>query len=112
MECPPHHRAELVEGAHLVNPLRHGAGEPDEIAGEERVVDDVAPVLLAGGHHEWRAVRDGIGEVADRVAQARRRVQVQERRAAGGLRVAVGHRHSGRLLEGEHILETLASRTG
>ena len=36
VEGPAQDRAELVEVAHLVRPLRHRRGEPDEIAGEQR----------------------------------------------------------------------------
>ena len=78
MERPAHDRAELVEGADLVRPLRHRAGQADEVAGEQRIVVAVAPVLLAGGDHERRAVGLGVGEVADGVAEPGRGVQVEE----------------------------------
>ena len=99
--------AELAEAAHLVGPLARRRGEVGERAREQRVGDEVALVLLAGGHDERGAVGPGVGEVADGVAEPGRGVQVEERRPAGGLGVAVGHARRRRLLEGEHVVEVV-----
>ncbi len=52
VERAAHDRAELVDRAHLVHPLRDGPRQTHEVAGQQRVGDDVAPVLLTGGHDE------------------------------------------------------------
>ena len=82
--------------------------QPDEVARQQRVVDQVPLVLLPGGHDERGAVGPGVGEAADGVAEPGRRVQVHERRTSRGLRVAVGHADHRRLLEREHVVEVVA----
>jgi hypothetical protein len=52
-------------------------------------------------------VRLGVEDSAHRVADARSGVQVDERRPARGLGVAVGHPDDDRLLEAEHVREVL-----
>ena len=112
VERAAQHRAQLARRAHLVAPLHGAAGQLDERPGQQRVGDDVAVVLLAGGHHQRRAVRPGVGEVADGVAEAGRGVEVEERRSPGGLGVAVGHADDGGLLEREHVAEVVGLGQG
>ena len=102
--------AELVGRPHLVGPLADRAGEADQVAREQRVVDQVPLVLLPGGHHERGAVGPGVGEAADRVAEAGGGVQVHEGRTPSGLRVAVGHADRSRLLERQHVVEVVRRR--
>ena len=109
-EGPAQDGAELVGRAHLVGPLADRAGQAHEVARQQRVVDQVALVLLPGGHDQRRAVGPGVGEAADRVAEPGRGVQVHERRTARGLRVPVGHADHGRLLEREHVVEVVGRR--
>ena len=61
--------------------------------------------LLAGGDQQRRVVGLRVEDRAHRVADPRRRVEVDVRDAPGGLRVAVGHAHGDRLLEPEHVAE-------
>ena len=93
---------------HFTAPPASSTSGPDRSGS----VDDVAVVLLPGGDDERRAVGPGVGEVADGVAEPGRRVEVEERRAAGGLGVAVGHADDGRLLEAEHVVEVVGVGEG
>ncbi len=61
--------------------------------------------LLAGGDHQRRVVGLGVEDRAHRVADAGRGVEVDQRRAAARLRVAVGHADDDRLLEAEDVGE-------
>ena len=58
VERPAQDRAELVRRSHLVRPLRHRPGEGHEIARQQRVVGQMALVLLARGDDQrvcrWR----------------------------------------------------------
>ena len=67
-------------GAHrVVDPHRVVPGEPLQPPGEERLRGEVAAVLLPDEDDERRPVDARRGEGADRVAEARRRVQDRER---------------------------------
>jgi hypothetical protein len=72
-----------------------------------RLDQHVRAHLLAGRDHERRLVRLRVEDPADRVADARRRVQVDVRRLAGRLRVPVGHADDDELLESEDVREVL-----
>ena len=61
--------------------------------------------LLAGGDDQRRAVLVRGEDVAHRVADAGRRVQVDEGGVARRLRVAVGHADHDRFLQAEHVAE-------
>ena len=88
------------------------AEDRDQIVAEHRPAQAEARVLLAGRDHERGAVGAGVGEVADGVPEAGGGVEVEERGAAGGLGVAVGHAHDGGLLEGEHVGEVVGLGEG
>ena len=77
VESTPKDGTELVGRADLVRPLRHRAGDSGEVAGEQWVGHDVPVVLLTRGDDQGRETRTRVGEVADRVAEPGRRVQVQ-----------------------------------
>ena len=112
VEGPADVHGQLARRPQLVHPLRHRAGQADEVAGEQRVGGDVTFILLTCGDDQWAAVGAGVGEVADGVAQAGRGVQVQEGRPPGQLRVAVRHGHRARLLEGEDVADVLRPGEG
>ena len=63
--------------------------------------------LLAGRDHQRRVVGLGVEDRPHRVADAGRRVQVDERRSAARLGVAVGHADDDRLLQPEHVAEVV-----
>ena len=90
----------------LVAPLDVRFGQPGRLRGEEkRLVGKNRARLLARGDDQRCAVPVGSEDVAHRVADAGRRVQVDERRVARGLRVAVGHADDDRFLQAEDVAE-------
>ncbi len=96
---------DVLRACGLLDAHRVGAGEPLEAAGEERLVGEVTPVLLADDDDERRAVDTGGRERADRVAEPRGRVQEDERRLAAPDRVAARHADHGSLVQAEHEVE-------
>jgi hypothetical protein len=77
------------------------------LVGQVGLHRDVGANLLAGRHDEGRMVRLGVEDRAHPVADPRRGVQVDVRRAARCLRVAVGHPDRHGLLEPEHVAEVI-----
>ena len=91
----------------LVDPDRVLAREPVQLAREERLGREVAPVLLADDDDERRAVDARGGERADGVAEARGRVQDRERGLAAPDRPAGRHADDGALVQAEHEAEVV-----
>ena len=90
----------------LAAPLDVGFRQPRRLGGKEkRLVGKNRARLLAGGDDQRRPVPVGREDVAHRVADAGRRVQVDERGVARGLRVAVGHADDDRFLQAEDVAE-------
>ena len=89
----PAERQRHVGGARgLVAPLDEGMGQPGRVpVGQVGLQRDHGPHLLAGGDHEWGLVGLRVEDRAHRVAHPGSRVEVHQRRAAGRLRVPVGH---------------------
>ena len=75
--------------------------------GEKRLVGKDGSCLLTGGDHERRPVAVGREDVPHRVPDACGGMQVDERRVAGRLRIAVGHAHHDRLLQSEDVAEVV-----
>ncbi len=63
--------------------------------------------LLARGDHERGLVTVRGIDVAERIADAGCRMQIDEAGIAGGLGVAVGHADDARLLQAEHIVDVV-----
>ncbi|MET3785591.1 hypothetical protein ABIC24_003218 [Methylobacterium radiotolerans] len=103
VEGPAQQDRDLVGARHLAGPLHHRVGDGDEVAHQQRVGQRVAEILLPGGDHQRRAGDLGIHQPAHGVAEAARRVQVEEGGAPRALRVAVRHGDRGRLLQGEDV---------
>ena len=61
--------------------------------------------LLARGDHQRRLVAVRGVDVAERVADAGRRMQIDEAGVAGGLGVAIGHADHGGLLQAQHVVD-------
>ncbi len=99
-------RRDVFPARRLAAPLHVRIRQPGRVGGiQERLVRQDRSRLLAGGDDQRRAVPVGGEDVPHRVADARRRVQVDERRVTGGLREAVGHPHHHRLLQAQHVAE-------
>ena len=73
---------------------------------------EIFGVLLAGGHQDRRARHLRVVEHAHGVAEAGRDVEVEHRELAGGLGVAVGHRHQRGLLQAEDVADVVLDREG
>jgi hypothetical protein len=76
-------------------------------AGEERLVGEVAPVLLADDDDERRPVHPSGREPADTGAEPGRRVQQGECGLVSADRVPARHSHNGALVQAEHEAEVL-----
>ena len=97
------HRSGHVLGAPgLVDPDRVLAREPVQLAREERLGREMAPVLLADDDEEGCAIDARGGERADRVAEAGGRVQDRERGLAAPDRPARRHADDRALVQPEH----------
>ena len=104
----PRDRAGHVLRAHgLVDPHRVLAREALQLAGEERLGCEMAPVLLAHDDHERRAVDARGGQCADGVAEAGGRVQDRERGLAAPDRPARRHADDRALVQREHEAEVV-----
>jgi hypothetical protein len=62
-------------------------------------------VPAAGGDEERRAIAERREDVAHRVTDARRRVEIDERGVARRLRIAVGHADDHRFLQAQNVTE-------
>ena len=90
-------RAQRRRGPHRVL-----AGEPIERApGEERLEGQLPAVLLSDDDHQGRPGITGVGDRVDRVAEARRGVQVDEGGTTPSERVPTCHPHDGALVQPE-----------
>jgi hypothetical protein len=101
-----HERAgDVLRADRLVD--RHGvlARQAVQAPGEERLLGEVAAILLADHDHERRPIHACGGERGDGVAEPRGRVQQGERRPAAPQRVAGGHADDRALVQAEHELE-------
>jgi hypothetical protein len=87
----------------LIRPLRHGARHAHQVARQQRLVENMARVLLPAGDNQRRAVFQRGEQHAHRVAQSWRDMQVHQRGLPARLRVAVRHRQRDALLQRQHI---------
>ena len=97
-----------TSAAHLTNGRASVGRSADRIGS----VSDVFVVLLAGGDQDRRARLLGVVEHAHGVAEPGRDVKVEHRELAGGLRIAVRHRHQRRLLQAEDVADVVLDREG
>ena len=105
-----HEARQVGEAAHLVGPFHERPRQGRQVGGEDRLGDDVLGILLAGGEEDGRGCLLRVVEHAHGVAEPGRDVEVEHRELAGGLRIAVGHRHQRRLLQAEHVFELVLDR--
>ena len=92
----------------FVGVLDEGVPDADRVAvGQVRLHRDLGANLLADRDHHRRVVGLRVEERADRVAEARSGVEVDQGRLSGDLGVTVGHAHHGRLLQAQHVLEVI-----
>jgi hypothetical protein len=89
----------------VVDPDGILAGEALEPTRQERLVSEVAPILLTHEHDERRPVDACRREGAHGIAEARRRVENRERGRRPAERIPRGHPDHGALVEPEHEVE-------
>ena len=92
----------LLRADGLLDGDRVLAGEPVEPAGEERLEDEVPPILLPDEDDERRLVHARRRQRPDRVAETRRRVHDRQRRLAAADRKPGRHRDDRPLVQREH----------
>ncbi len=79
-------------------------------ADENRLLDQILGVLLAGGHDDRRPRHLRVVEHAHGVAQPRRDMQVDHGKSARGLRIAIRHRHQRGLLQAQDVADVVLDR--
>ena len=97
---------------HLGGPFDERPRQGRQVGGQHRLGDQIFGVLLAGGDQDRRARLLRVVEHAHGVAEAGRDVEVEHRELAGGLGVAVGHRHQRGLLQAEDVADVVLDREG
>ncbi len=99
-------RRDVLGARHLVAPLDERVRHPRRVAvGQVGLHRHRCAHLLARRDDQRRVVGLGVEDRAHRVADARCRVQVDQRRRPARLREAVGHPDHDRLLEPEDVAE-------
>ena len=106
VEGPTEHRAEVGGLVDLVGPLHQPGRHAGQVPGQERLRQQMTPVLLAGGHHYRRAGGPRVGQIPHGVAQAGHGVDVEEGRPPGGLRITVGHACRHGFVQSEHVVKS------
>ncbi len=108
MDGPRQGAGDVLGPRRLVAPLDVRLRADDRVTvGQVGLDRDLRPDLLAGRDHQRRLVGLGVEDAADRVADAWGGVQVDVRRAAGGLGEAVGHPDDDQLLQAQDVGEIL-----
>ncbi len=74
---------------------------------QKRLQRQDAAGLLARGDHQRRLVAKGVVDIAERIADAGRRMQIDEAGVAGGLGIAVGHADHRGFLQAQHIVDVV-----
>ena len=105
-----HQQRQVLQPMHLARPFHQRARDRRQLGIEDRLGPVEVLVVLAGGDEDRRAGLLRVVQHAHRVAEAGRDVQVHDRELAGGLRVAVRHRHHGGFLQAEHVAHLVVDR--
>jgi hypothetical protein len=63
--------------------------------------------LLPGCHDHRRLVAERGEEIAERMTESGCRVQIDERRSSGGLRIAIRHADDAGFLQAEHVVDVI-----
>ncbi len=98
-----HDARQVGEPRHLGRPLDHRCCDRHQRRIEQRLGKAVALLLLARGHDDRRAGDMRRVQRADRIAEARRNMDVTGRELARGAGIAVCHREHDRFLQAKHV---------
>ena len=107
-----HVARQVLDAMHLGRPFDERPRQRRQVGGQHRLGDDIFEVLLAGGDQHRRVRLHGVVEHAHGVAEPGRDVKVEHRETAGGLGIAVGHRHQRRFLQPEDVADVVLDREG
>jgi hypothetical protein len=103
---------QVGEPVHLRGEFDEWLRQRRQIGRQDWFFDEIFGVLLPGGHQDRRACHLRVIEHAHRVAEAGRDMQIEHGQLAGGLGVAVGHRHQRSLLQAEDVADVVFDREG
>ena len=103
---------QIFGAMHLGGPFDERPRQGRQVGGQHRLGDEVFVVLLAGGDQHRRVRLHGVVEHAHGIAEPGRDVEIEHREIAGGLGIAVGHRHQGGLLEAQDVADVVLDREG
>jgi hypothetical protein len=98
-----HDARQVGEPMHLRGPFHQRSRDRRQVRHQDRLGDVEGLLVLARRDQDRRARLLRVVEHAHGVAQPRRGVEVAHRKFPGCLRVAVRHRHDGRLLQAEDV---------
>ena len=105
---PGERQGDVLGAGRLVAPLDQRVRHAGRVAvGQVGLDGDERAALLSRRDHQRRVVGLGVEDRPHRVADPGRGVQIDQRRASAGLRVAVGHPDHDRLLEPEDVVEVV-----
>ena len=107
-----HVARQILDAMHLGGPFDERPRQRRQVRRQDRLGDDVFEVLLAGGDEHRRVRLHRVVEHAHGVAEAGRDVKIEHRELAGGLGIAVGHRHQRGLLQAEDVADVVFDREG
>jgi hypothetical protein len=103
---------EVLRPAGLPGALGERPCHPDDVTAQERLARQQALLLLAHGHQQRHPAAGRVEDPRHGVGQAGLHVDVDRRRAAGRLGVAVGHAHGRRLVERQHVAHPVLAPEG
>ena len=98
-------RAQLVGALDLHAPLGNGRGDRCKVMAEDGIAQAHARVLLAGRHDHRRVVLERAVDRTDRIAEARRHMEVHESGLAARLGIEVGGAGRDALMQVHDIIE-------
>ncbi len=97
---------------HFGGPFDERPRQRRQVGGQHRLGDEIFEVLLAGGDQHRRIRLHRVVEHAHGIAEPGRDVKIEHRELAGGLRIAVGHRHQRGFLQAEDVSDVVLDREG
>ena len=107
-----HVARQILDTLHFGGPFDEGPRQGRQVGGQYRFSNDIFEILLARGDQYRRICLRRVVEHAHGIAEARRDMKVQHCEIAGGLRIAVRHRHQGCFLQAQNIADVVLDGEG
>ena len=102
----------VLRPAGLPRPLGKRPRHSQDVPAQEGVARQHRLLLLADRHEQGHPAAGGVEDARQRVGETGLDVDVDRRRAAGGLGVAVGHAHGRGLVKREHVAHPVLAPEG